>query len=341
MKESPIYRNWMELITPTKLEIRKDPLNPNHSKIICEPLERGFGVTIGNSLRRIMLASLQGAAIVSVKIENVLHELSSIPGVLEDVSGIILNLKGVRLRLFKDHEADIYVEKNGEGVITAGDFVAPTGEVEVLNPEHHIATLGPEGELRMEMKVKWGKGYSPSEKNKEPDQPVNDIPIDAIFSPVLYVNYQVSQARVGQVTDYDKLTMDILTDGSLLPDEALAYAAKILKEQMKIYISFDEEVHKAQEPEEEAKPDIRELLNITIDELNLSVRAANCLKNADINYVGDILRNKEQDLLKIKNFGRKSLDEIKQVLDGMGLHLEMPLDDWTSPETLEAESEAS
>lgn len=340
MKENPIYRNWMELISSNKLKIEEDSRNPNHAKIICEPMERGFGITLGSSLRRIMLSSLQGAAITSVKIDNVLHELSSIPGVLEDVIDIILNLKGVRLKLFKNSDADIYVEKTGEGVILAGDIVSPSGDVEILNPEHHIATLGPEGELHMEMKVKWGKGYSPSEKNKEPDQPLY-IPIDAIFSPVQQVNFQVAQARVGQVTDYDKLIMDVWTDGSLTPDEAVAYAAKILKEQLAVFISFDEEIQQAPVPEEEAQPDIADLLDITIDEMNLSVRAANCLKNAGINYVGDLLQKKEPELLKIKNFGRKSLDEIKQVLDGMGLQLDIPVENWTPPQKIQLKNDNS
>ncbi|MGQ9813072.1 MAG: DNA-directed RNA polymerase subunit alpha [Dissulfurimicrobium sp.] len=329
-KQTPYYKNWRELITPNKLE-KYEGHTRYYAKFSCEPLERGYGITLGTALRRVLLSSLQGAAIVSVKIDNVLHEFSSIPGVIEDVTDIILNLKGIRLKLFKDENVTLVLDKKGAGVVKAGDIIAPNGEIEILNPEHKIATLSSDGELHMEMLAKWGKGYVPAERNKDLGQPLGSIAIDALFSPVSKVNFVVTPARVGQMTDYDKLTMEIWTDGSVTPDDALGYAAKILKEQLSVFICFDEE----QKPtEEQASVDIHAIsdyLNRTIDELEFSVRSANCLKNANICYVGDLVQKSESEMLKTKNFGRKSLKEIKEVLSSMNLHLGMKLDGWTPP----------
>lgn len=326
----PNYRNWRDLIFPQKLEKHPDSSN-RYGKFICEPLERGYGITLGNALRRVLLSSLQGAAIVSVKIDGILHEFSSLSGVVEDVADIILNLKGVRLKLLQDEPKTLTVKKKGPCVIYAGDLAVPNSNVEILNPDHKIATLSADGELYMELVAKWGRGYVPAERNKDPEQPIGTIAIDSIFSPVQKVNYTVSQSRVGQMTDYDKLIMEIWTDGSVTPEEALGYAAKILKEQLSIFICFDE----LQEPkEEQAVIDITAIsdyLNRSIEELEFSVRSANCLKSANIHYIGDLVQKTEQEMLKTKNFGRKSLKEIKDILNNMNLHLGMKLEGWTPP----------
>ena len=329
---TPFYRNWRELIGPKSVQVDPDTHTERYGKFTCEPLERGFGVTIGNALRRVLLSSLQGAAITSVKIDGVHHELSSIPGVIEDVTDLVLNLKGVKLKLFKDDPRRLVLEKKGGGEVTAADLLAPDGGVEILNPEHHLATLSKDGDLRLEAIVKWGKGYVPAEKNKDLNAPVGTIAIDALFSPIEKVNFTVSQARVGQQTDYDKLTIEIWTDGSVAPEDALAYAAKIIKEQMNVFINFDE----TDEPEEEKESDgiekIRKYLDRRIDELEFSVRSANCLKNANIHYIGELVQRTEQEMLKTKNFGRKSLKEIKEILSGMGLDLGMKIEGWEPPE---------
>ncbi len=328
----PFYRNWRELISPRGVYVDADSHSERYGKFSCEPLERGFGITIGNALRRILLSSLQGAAITSVRIDGATHELMSIPGVIEDVTDIVLNLKGVKLKLFNDEVRKITLEKKGGGEVVAGDFIAPEGGVEVLNPEHHIATLSKDGQIRIEAEVKWGKGYVPSEANKDPNAPVDTIAIDALFSPIEKVSFNVSQARVGQQTDYDKLTMEIWTDGSVAPEDALAYAAKILKEQLNIFINFDE----SGEPEEDEDKDgieaLRRWLDRRIDELDFSVRSANCLKNANIHYIGELVQKTDQEMLKTKNFGRKSLKEIKDILAKMGLELGMKLEGWEPPE---------
>jgi len=301
-------------------------------------LERGFGITIGNALRRILLSSLQGAAISSVKIDGVLHEFSTIPGVREDVTDIILNLKEVRLKLHGEENKTIEVDKAGEGTVTAGDFVCPP-EVEILNPEQHIASLSKDGRLQMEMLIKNGKGYIPAERNVEEDAAIGVIPMDAIFSPIRKVNYVVSQARVGQITDYDKLTMEIWTDGSVLPEDALAFAAKIMKEQMVIFINFDEEPEIEAPEEEVEEPTLNDNLFRSVDELELSVRSANCLKNANIRLIGELVQKTEAEMLKTKNFGRKSLNEIKEILAEMGLSLGMKLENFPSREEIEARKE--
>ena len=336
-EQTPYYRNWRELIRPKRLEVNSATHTGFFGKFSCEPLERGYGITLGNALRRVLLSSLQGAAIISVKIDGVLHELGTIPGVIEDVTDIILNLKGVRLKIFKDEEKILILEKQGPGAVHAEDLIAPHGGVEILNPDHHIATLTEDGELRMEMMAKWGKGYVSAESNKDPDQSIGTIAIDALFSPVQKVNLVVTKARVGQMTDYDKLTMEVLTDGTVLPEDAIAYAAKILKDQFTVFINFDE---KEGSEEEKLSSDFEgklEYLNRKIDELEFSVRSANCLKNANIHYIGELVQKSEQEMLKTKNFGRKSLQEIQENLDGMGLHLGMKLQGWSPPEKTDEE----
>jgi len=326
-----MYMNWRQMIKPEKVEVMS---RPTYGKFVCEPLERGFGTTIGNSLRRIILSSLYGAAIVSVKFDTVMHEFSVIPGVLEDVSEIILNLKEVRLRVSDPEPKTIRIETDKEGPITAGDIISPDGRTEILNPEHHIATLSAGAKLRMEMTVKLGKGYSLSESNKDKEMPIGTIPIDAIFSPIRRVSYVVGTARVGQRTDYDKLTLEVWTDGSIRPEDAVAFSAKIMKEQMSLFINFDEhqEPEPARKAEEERKPKFNENLYRSVEELELSVRSANCLKNADIYKIYQLVSKTEAEMLKTKNFGRKSLNEIKEVLSEMGLSLGMKLEGFVPPE---------
>ncbi len=324
-------RNWRELIKPKRVEIDQGSSTKTYGKFVCEPLERGFGITIGNSLRRILLSSLQGAAIVSVRFDGVRHEFSTIPGVLEDVADIILNLKEIRPKLIDVEEAVIHVSKSGEGEVTAKD-IETHGLVEIMNPGQHIATLNKEANLNMEINVRSGKGYIPIERTKEKDQPIGVISIDAVFSPLEKVNYVVTNARVGQITDYDKLTLEVWTDGSLSPEDAVAFAAKILKEQMNPFISFEEEPEPVDEEEEEKEVELNENLFRPVSELELSVRSANCLKNANITMIGELVQKTEQEMLKTKNFGRKSLNEIKSILDEMGLSLGMKLDNFHLPE---------
>ena len=328
-----MQKNWRELIKPKRLEVETSEPN-TYGKFECEPLERGFGITLGNALRRVLLSSLQGAAITNVKVDGVLHEFSTIPGVLEDVTDVILNLKEVRFKMSGDANLRrVYIEKQGEGRVTAGDIQAGA-MVDVLNPNQHICTLAKDAKLRMELTVKQGKGYVPADKNIEETQPIGTIPIDAIFSPVRKVSYTVSQARVAQITDYDKLTLEIWSDGSLKPEDALAYAAKILKDQLTIFINFEEEAE-SQEEEVRTEPAFNENLFRSVDELELSVRSANCLKNADIRHIGELVQRTEQEMLKTKNFGRKSLNEIKEILSEMGLSLGMKIDSFPSREEIE------
>lgn len=331
-------RNWRELIKPKSIVIDEDSRTNFYGKFVCEPLERGFGITIGNSLRRILLSSLQGAAIVSVSFDNVVHEFTTIPGVIEDVTDIILNLKEIKLRLGEAEKAVIRLSKKGEGVATAGD-IESDDLVAILNPEQHIATLNKEGKLNMEMIVKMGKGYVPAEKNKGKNQPIGVIPIDAIFSPIQKVNYVVTNARVGQITDYDKLTLEVWTDGSILPEDAVAYGAKILKEQMSPFINFEEEPEPLEEEIEVKEERLNENLFRPVSELELSVRSANCLKNANITLIGELVQKTEAEMLKTKNFGRKSLNEIKGILEDMGLSLGIKLDNFPSPKEVEKKGE--
>jgi DNA-directed RNA polymerase subunit alpha len=334
-----MYMNWREIIKPEKVQVTS---TPTYGKFVCEPLERGYGTTLGNTLRRTILSSLYGAAITAVKIESVQHEFSAIAGVLEDVSEIILNLKQVRLKS-KDAQAHVLTCKiNGERKVVAGDFISPDGAVDVLNPKLHIATLSGDGTLDMEMTIKVGKGYALSESNKEEDAPIGTMPIDAVFSPVTRVNYVVGNARVGQKTDYDKLTLEVWTDGSVTPEDAVAYAAKIVKDQMSIFITFDEEAEPeaTQKYKDEETPQYNENLNRSVEELELSVRSANCLKNAEINKIYQLVQKTEAEMLKTKNFGRKSLNEIKEVLTEMGLSLGMKLEGFEpQAETIEEEGE--
>ncbi len=333
-----IYMNWQQMIKPERVNVTS---KPNYGKFVCEPLERGFGITIGNALRRIILSSLYGAAITSVKFESVMHEFSVIQGVLEDVSEIILNLKEVRFKVTDPEPKTLRIEKKGEGRVLAGDIISGDGKCGVLNPKQHIAMLSDKAELKLTLIVKYGKGYSPAEANKDEDAPIGTIPIDAVFSPIKRVNYVVGQARVGQRTDYDKLTMEVWTDGSISPEDAVAYAAKIMKEQMNIFINFDEDVvsEPDRQPEEDEKARFNENLYRSVDELELSVRSANCLKNADINFIYQLVSKTENEMLKTKNFGRKSLNEIKEVLTEMGLSLGMKLEGFVPPDEEQDEGE--
>jgi DNA-directed RNA polymerase subunit alpha len=288
---------------------------------------------LGNSLRRILPSSLQGAAIASVRIKGVPHEFSTVPGVTEDVTDIILNLKGVLLKLHGYESRNIRIVKRGAGVITAGDIITDS-HVEVLNRDHHIATCSKEADVEMDMIVTMGKGYVPAERNRDEKAPVGTIPIDSIFSPIKKVNFTVTNARVGQITDYDKLTLEVTTDGSVRPDDAVAYAAKIMKEQLQIFINFDEEQEQSEQIVAEETRKINENLYRSVDELELSVRSANCLKNADIRLIGDLVQKTEAEMLKTQNFGRKSLNEIKDLLAEMGLTLGMKMDSFPDPEYL-------
>ena len=332
-------RNWRELIKPKSISIEEDSRTYSYGKFVCEPLERGFGITIGNALRRILLSSLQGAAIVSVKFDDVVHEFSTIPGVREDVTDVILNLKQIKLRLVDSEDTVIRLSKEGEGAVTAQD-IETDGAVEILNPEQHIATLNKEAKLGMEMVVKMGKGYLSTETVKSGEQAIGEIPVDAIFSPIQKVNYVVTNARVGQITDYDKLTLEIWTDGSVTPEDALAYAAKILKEQMQPFINFQEEPEPLETVEHEDEEKLNANLFRPVSELELSVRSANCLKNASITYIGELVQKTEAEMLKTKNFGRKSLNEIKGILEEMGLSLGMKLDNFPLPKKTDSPSES-
>ncbi|MBW1733327.1 MAG: DNA-directed RNA polymerase subunit alpha [Deltaproteobacteria bacterium] len=323
-------KNWRELIKPKRIEINQGSYTSTYGKFVCEPLERGFGITIGNSLRRVLLSSLQGAAIVSVKFDEVLHEFSTITGVLEDVTDIILNLKEIKLKVTEVDETVIYLHREGKGTVTAGD-IEPNEYVEVLNPDQHVATLNEEARLNMEMVVKTGKGYVPAENGKPAEMPIGVIPMDAVFSPIQKVNYVVTNARVGQVTDYDKLTLEVWTDGSVLPEDAVAFAAKILKEQMNPFINFEEEPEPVEEEEEEESEAPNENLFRPVSDLELSVRSANCLQNAKITLIGELVQKTDAEMLKTKNFGRKSLNEIKAILEEMGLSLGMKLNNFPSP----------
>jgi DNA-directed RNA polymerase subunit alpha len=328
-----IYKNWTDIIKPKRLEVDGETHNRFYGKFACEPLERGFGTTLGNALRRVLLSSLRGSAITAVRIKDVYHEFSAIPGVLEDVTEILLNLKQVRLKILSEGVKMMHVEANGQGEIKAGD-IQTGGMVEILNPEHHIATIGADGELVMEMTVKSGKGFVPAEANKDEDQAIGYIPLDASFAPVRKVNYLVSQARVGQRTDYDKLTLEVWTDGSITPENSIAYASKILKEHLSMFINFEEEPAGQEEKSTDEPPTFNENLYRSVNELELSVRAANCLRNATIRYIGELVQKTEQEMLKTKNFGRKSLNEIKEILHEMGLNLGMKLESFSPPDQM-------
>jgi len=338
--ENPFYNNWHTLIVPDKLEVHEGSLTNRYGKFVCQPLERGFATTIGNSLRRIMLSSIRGAAITSVRLNDALHEFTTIDGVHEDVAEIILNLKQVRLKLIGPDSRTVTIEKSGPGKIFAGD-INGGGHVEVMNPDLVICSITSDMNFRAELEVQWGKGYVSAEHNKKEGQPIGVIPIDSAFSPIICVQYVVSQARVGQQTDYDRLTLEIETDGSVEPQNALAYAAKILKEQMTIFINFNEEIAKApasSDGDDDGKS-YPPFLDKNVEDLELSVRSANCLKNAQIQYIGQLVNKTDAEMLKTKNFGRKSLNEIKALLSEHNLTLGMKYDGWVIPEKREDKQE--
>ncbi len=327
-----IEKNWKEIIKPSKLEVKEESKSVNTSTIIAEPLERGYGVTLGNALRRILLSSLQGSAITSIQVQGVLHEFSSIPGVREDLTDIILNVKGIKVRMDYDGMKKIQLNVSGPATVTA-DMIECPPEVEIMNKDHEICTLDNGAKLSVEFTVENGKGYVSSTINRKEDLPIGVIPTDAIYSPVVQVSYNVDNARVGQQTDYDKLSLEVTTDGSVSPEDAVAFSARILQDQLNNFINFEE-------PEEEEVTEVLEDLPFNknllrkVDELELSVRSANCLKNDNIVYIGDLVQRSEPEMLRTPNFGRKSLNEIREVLKVMGLELGMDIENWP-PENIE------
>jgi len=327
-----IEKNWKEIIKPSKLAVKNDSNNENTATIVAEPLERGYGVTLGNALRRILLSSLQGSAITSMYVQGVLHEFSSIPGVREDLTDIILNVKGIKVKLDFNGVKKINLTVDGPSTVTAGMIECPS-EVEIMNKDHIICTLDQGAKLSIEFTVENGKGYVPSATNRKEDAPIGVIPIDSIYSPVVQVSYNVDNARVGQQTDYDKLSLTVTTDGSVTPEDAVAFSARIMQDQLGNFINFED-------PEEEEAPEVLEDLPFNknllrkVDELELSVRSANCLKNDNIVYIGDLVQRSEPEMLRTPNFGRKSLNEIREVLKVMGLELGMDVDNWP-PENIE------
>jgi len=327
-----VSRNWRDLIRPKAIHIEQESASDFYGKFTCEPLERGFGITVGNSLRRVLLASLQGAAITAVRMESALHEFTTIPDVVEDVTDIILNLKEVVFKAESPRTYTVRLEKEGPGIVAAGDIQLVDG-LRILNPNHQLATLDKKGPLSMELTVNVGRGYVPAERNKTPTMPIGTIPIDALFSPIRKVNYTVQNARVGQQTDFDKLILEVWTNGAVKPADAVAFAAKILKEQLSIWINFEEDEETTYSVPGSDEEPLNENLFRSVDELELSVRSANCLQNANITLIGELVQKSEQDMLKTKNFGRKSLKEIKEILATMGLSLGMKLDNW--PQMLE------
>jgi len=330
--EQLISRNWRDLIRPKAISVEQDSINEFYGKFTCEPLERGFGITIGNSLRRVLLSSLQGAAATAVRIDGALHEFTTITDVVEDVTDLILNVKEIVFKASKVDTFTVRVDKEGPGPVFAKDIELVDG-LEILNPDHVLANLDKRGPLSMEITVNVGRGYVPADRNKTATMPIGTIPIDALFSPIRKVNYTVQNARVGQVTDYDKLVLEVWTNGAVRPADAVAFAAKILKEQLSIFINFEEtEETSYATPTQDEEP-VNENLFRSVDELELSVRSANCLQNANITLIGELVQRTEQDMLKTKNFGRKSLKEIKEILSSMGLSLGMKIDNW--PQLLE------
>ena len=327
-----IHKNWQELIRPTGLDITPGPDANRYATATAEPLERGFGLTLGNALRRVLMSSLQGAAVTSIQIDGVLHEFSSIPGVREDVTDVVLNIKGVAIRMEVEGPKRLTLRGKGPGALTAGD-IEETNGIEILNKDHLICQLDEGADLHIELTVNTGKGFVAADKNRPEDAPIGLIPVDALYSPVRKVSYKVDPTREGQVLDYDKLTLNVETDGSVTPEDAIAYAARILQDQLKTFVNFDE-------PQEETQSDdvddleFNPLLLKKVDELELSVRSANCLKNDNIVYIGDLIQKTEAEMLRTPNFGRKSLNEIKEVLTGMGLHLGMDIVDWP-PDNIE------
>ncbi len=325
-----IQKNWQELIKPTNLEVTSGE-GGNKAKIVVEPLERGFGLTLGNALRRVLLSSLQGGAVTAIKIDGVLHEFSVIPGVREDVTDIVLNVKGLAVAVHSEGQKTMTLKAEGPCTVTAA-MIETGHDVEIMNPDHVICNLDAGAKISMELMVDTGKGYVPAYQNKPADAPIGLIAVDAIYSPVKKVSYKVENTRVGQITDYDKLTLAIETNGVVSPEDAVAFAARILQDQLKPFINFDEPENEVEDVKEEL-PFNRNLLK-KVDELELSVRSANCLKNDNIVYIGDLVQKTEAEMLRTPNFGRKSLNEIKEVLAKMGIHLGMETPGWP-PENIE------
>ncbi len=327
-----IQKNWQELIKPSKLQVAPGDDPRRVATVVAEPLERGFGLTLGNALRRVLLSSLQGAAVQAVHIDGVLHEFSSIPGVREDVTDIILNIKAIAIKMQGEGPKRLTLRKQGPGVVTAGD-IATVGDIQILNPELVLLTLDDGAEIRIEFTVNTGKGYVPSERNRPEDAPIGLIAVDSLYSPVKKVSYRVENTREGQILDYDKLTLVVETNGSIAPDDAVAYAARILQDQLAVFVNFEEPRREEAAVSTPQLPFNPALLK-KVDELELSVRSANCLKNDNIVYIGDLIQKTEAEMLRTPNFGRKSLNEIKEVLASMGLHLGMEVTGWP-PENIE------
>jgi len=329
MSNAFVARNWRDLIKPKTVPV--EDASSTYGKFVCEPLERGFGITLGNALRRVLLSSLQGAAITAVKIDGALHEFTSVPDVVEDVTEIVLNLKEVVSKAHSPKTHVVRIDKEGPCEVTAGD-IQVTDQIEILNPKHVICTVAKGGRFSAELTVNVGRGYVPAERNKTSGMPIGMTAIDGIFSPIRKVNYTVTNARVGQITDYDKLMLEVWTNGSLRPQDAVAYAAKILKDQLSIFINFEEEEEASTLTASDDEP-LNENLFRSVEELELSVRSANCLQNASIHLIGELVQKTEADMLKTKNFGWKFLKEIKEILADMGLSLGMKIDSW--PQMLE------
>ncbi|MEE8296382.1 MAG: DNA-directed RNA polymerase subunit alpha [Hyphomicrobium sp.] len=327
-----LQKNWQDLIKPTKLEVTPGRDREKLATVVAEPLERGFGMTLGNALRRVLLSSLQGAAIKSVQIDGVLHEFSSIPGVREDVTNIILNIKEIALRVHSEGAKRMVLKKEGGGPARAKDIEVGS-DVEILNPDHVICTLDEGASIRMEFIADMGKGYVPADRNRPEDAPIGLVPVDSLYSPVKKVSYKVENTREGQILDYDKLTLSVETDGSVTAEDAVALAARILQDQLAVFINF-EEPKKAVEEAQHPELAFNAALLKKVDELELSVRSANCLKNDNIVYIGDLIQKTEAEMLRTPNFGRKSLNEIKEVLASMGLHLGMEVPNWP-PDNIE------
>ena len=327
-----IQKNWQELIKPEKIAIERSGDTRTSGKIVAEPLERGFGLTLGNALRRILLSSLQGAAITGIKINGVLHEFSSIPGVREDVTDIVLNIKGIAVRMHAEGPKRMRLHAEGPVEVTAG-MIEAGADIEIMNPDLVICTLDKGATIDIEMTVNTGKGYRAAAQNRPEDAPVGLIPVDSVFSPVRKVSYEVEPTRVGQITDYDKLTLNVETNGVISPEDAVAYAARILQDQLQVFINFEEPKEVSKSEGADSLPFNKNLLR-KVEELELSVRSANCLKNDNIVYIGDLVQKSEADMLRTPNFGRKSLNEIKEVLTTMGLHLGMQIEGWP-PENIE------
>lgn len=330
------HQNWRDLIKPREVSIDQRSKSATYAKFVCEPLERGYGLTVGNALRRILLSSIVGSAVTKMRIEGALHEFTSLPEIKEDVADIILNLKELRLNLTGEERQVVEIDIQGPKVVTGADVASAGARIEVLNPDLVLATVSENGRLQMQLTIDHGRGYVPAEENKDEEDPIGTIAVDSLFSPIRKVNYKITNARVGRRTDYDKLTLEVWTDGSVHPEDAVAYAAKILKEQLTIFINFDETVE-PQVTSQEEKPAFNENLLKPIAELDLSVRSFNCLQSGGIRYVGDLVQKTEAEMLKVKNFGRKSLKEIKELLAEMGLELGAELENWP-PRDLEKHS---